>query len=209
MRKVNFSLLVLDVFLILPLVWHILGSAFVLALFSTLIGAFFGAWWGFRFALRKDRITAQQEKEERKKKLMMSIKSTLARNLTRVAGISKVAEHGITFSDIDTSVLDSTVLLRYELIDDPKLAVGLESLRSMLWDIHRMLDRVRDIDMRRIESSENKTLSSMRIDHVNTLKKQAEDVVNKISSIIMELDLEDPADIRSQMNKIRREGNMN
>ena len=115
---------------------QLLKIPFVQALSATIIGAFLGAWWGFLYALKKDRKAKIVHMQERQNALLQGIQNTLHNNQDYIKEIHNIIEESaVPLLNVDPLLLEQTEPLMYELEFDSPL---LTSLLVVRWGLRRL-----------------------------------------------------------------------
>jgi len=131
----NICLGMIIVGLLIFFAWQLRKISFVQNLLATLIGVFVGASLAVIGALWVDRRNSQRTKSERQDALLQLFLEALDANEKAVRGFlegNADRRSILTFAFLDLAVLDSTVSLKYEVIDDLSLNKILDSIRYVL-----------------------------------------------------------------------------
>lgn len=115
----------------------------VIGLLLAIIAIGIPIWWDNRQKLRDERENKQRELvllNQKKQQLLYSLKEAMSKNLQLVTQAGQELKDQTIFYNVDTTLLEATASLKYELITNIELNRLVDSVRYELDHFRRKLD---------------------------------------------------------------------
>lgn len=142
-----------------------------------ILGTFLGALLGIPAGIALNHAWSKRVNKTRRKQLRSALRDTVDRNASLVGQIEGWINKpgGISFLNVDLTLLESTSTLKYEVLDDIELCKQIDDLRYELVHFSRKVDLVLDLE---VDSSARLATSAPAGSMYNTLRPKLVEAIN-------------------------------